>query len=174
MQPEIILSRPADPGFPPPEPPVRTFRSHRHSIAVPLKPIRQPSWNVSRTGSEKRTYYIDGKTEHPLRSVSDLHRLTIVAIVRPRPGNLWVLLAQTAAPTCSAAPVTNSFSDMIRRRCRSLFPGGFFSARVIVSPLKRSTIHLPTAPRASLGSFASEPLSNGRSERSLDIGFVIL
>ena len=38
MQPEIILSRPANPGFPPPEPPVRTSRSHRHSIAVPLKP----------------------------------------------------------------------------------------------------------------------------------------
>ena len=92
----------------------------------------------------------------------------------PRPQNLWVFLAQTAAPTCSAAPVTNSFSRITRRRCRSLFPGGFFSARFIVSPLRHPLIYLPTALRASLGSFASEPLSNGRSECSLAIGSVML
>jgi hypothetical protein len=57
-----------------------------------------------------------------------------------------VFLAQTAAPTYSAAPVANSFIDVTRRRRRSLFPGGFFSARFTVSPLKHSLIYLPTAP----------------------------
>jgi hypothetical protein len=101
-------------------------------------------------------------------------RDTSLSMFRPRPGNLWVLLAQPATPTCSTAPVTNSFSDIARRRYRSLFPVGFFSARFIASPLKHSLIYLPTAPRASPGSFASEPLSDGRSERSLAIGSVML
>jgi AcrR family transcriptional regulator len=93
---------------------------------------------------------------------------------QPRPGNLWVILARTAAPIYPAAPVTNSFSYITRPRWRSPFPGGLFSARFIASPLKHSLIYLPTAPRASPGSFASEPLSNGRSGRSLAIGSVML
>ena len=80
-------------------------------------------------------------------------RFNLMRLYEPRPGNLWVFFAQTAAPTCSAAPVTNSFRDITGRRCRPLFPGGFFPARFIVSPLKHSLIYLPYRPRASHGSF---------------------
>jgi hypothetical protein len=84
----------------------------------------------------------------------------------PRPGNLWVPLARTAAITCSAAPVSNGFSDINSVSWPFTFPGGFFSSRFMSWALKHSSISLPAAPRASPDRFASEPPSIGRSERS--------
>ena len=106
---------------------------------------------------------------YPAEEKSSARLLTM-----PRPGNLWVVLARPAATTCSAAPVNNGFSDITRYHGPSVFPGGFFSAQLMSWALKHSLIYLPTASRASPGRYASEPRSNGRSERSSVIGSLML